>query len=119
MFPMVSTVGELLAARRVLEDAIQAEGRGAPAGLRVGIMVEVPATALKAAAFVRHVDFFSIGTNDLTQYALAAERGNDAVAQLADPLDPGLLALVAAAGSAGRPWRCAASSPPTSSPPGC
>jgi phosphocarrier protein FPr len=87
----------------VLEDAIQAEGRGAPAGLRIGIMVEVPATALKAAAFVRHVDFFSIGTNDLTQYALAAERGNDAVAQLADPLDPGLLALVAAAGSAGRP----------------
>jgi phosphocarrier protein FPr len=103
MFPMVSTVGELLAARRVLEDAIQAEGRGAPAELRIGIMVEVPATALKAAAFVRHVDFFSIGTNDLTQYALAAERGNDAVAQLADPLDPGLLALVAAAGSAGRP----------------
>jgi phosphocarrier protein FPr len=66
-------------------------------------MVEVPATALKAAAFAPHLDFFSIGTNDLTQYALAAERGNEAVARLADPLDPGLLALIAAAGSAGKP----------------
>ena len=74
-------------------------------------MVEVPATALKAAAFVDHVDFFSIGTNDLTQYALAAERGNPAVAELADPLDPGVLQLVdavcrAAAGTgAGRRLR--------------
>jgi phosphocarrier protein FPr len=57
-------------------------------------MVEVPATALKAAAFADHVDFFSIGTNDLTQYALAAERGNASVAALADPLDPGVLRLV-------------------------
>ena len=57
-------------------------------------MVEVPAAALKAAAFVDHVDFFSIGTNDLTQYALAAERGNAAVAALADPLDPGVLRLI-------------------------
>ena len=59
-------------------------------------MVEVPATALKAAAFAPHVDFFSIGTNDLTQYALAAERGNPRVAALADPLDPGVLQLVEA-----------------------
>ena len=57
-------------------------------------MVEVPAAALKAAAFAPHVDFFSIGTNDLTQYALAAERGNDAVAAIADPLDPGVLRLI-------------------------
>ena len=103
MFPMVSTVGELLSARGVLEDAVEAEGPGAPAGLRIGIMVEVPATALKAAAFAPHVDFFSIGTNDLTQYALAAERGNDSVATLADPLDPGLLALIAAVTRVGTP----------------
>ncbi len=103
MFPMVTTVGELLAARHVLADAVRAEGAGTPAGMRVGIMVEVPVTALKAAAFAPHVDFFSIGTNDLTQYALAAERGNDAVAALADPLDPGLLALVAATTRAGTP----------------
>ncbi|WP_308259412.1 phosphoenolpyruvate--protein phosphotransferase [Pseudonocardia sp. H11422] len=94
MFPMVSTLDELLAARRMLDDAITREGRGRPDGLQVGIMVEVPATALKTPAFVPHVDFLSIGTNDLTQYALAAERGNDAVAGLADALDPGVLALV-------------------------
>jgi multiphosphoryl transfer protein len=94
MFPMVSVVDELVSARRVLDEAIARDGRGAPAGLQVGIMVEVPAAALKAAAFVPHVDFFSIGTNDLTQYALAAERGNPAVAGLADPLDPGVLRLV-------------------------
>jgi phosphocarrier protein FPr len=103
MFPMVSTLAELLAARRLLADAVHAEGGGPPAELRVGIMVEVPAAALKAATFAPHVDFFSVGTNDLTQYALAAERGNDAVAALADPLDPGLLALVAAAARAGTP----------------
>jgi phosphoenolpyruvate-protein kinase (PTS system EI component) len=57
-------------------------------------MVEVPAAALKAAAFAPYVDFFSIGTNDLTQYALAAERGNPAVAALADPLDPSVLRLI-------------------------
>jgi phosphocarrier protein FPr len=64
--------------------------------LQVGMMVEVPAAALKAAAFARHVDFFSIGTNDLTQYALAADRNNDAVAAIGDAFDPGLLALVRA-----------------------
>ncbi|GAA5115879.1 phosphoenolpyruvate--protein phosphotransferase [Pseudonocardia adelaidensis] len=94
MFPMVAALGELVAARRALDAAIAADGRGTPVGLQVGIMVEVPATALKAAAFVPHVDFFSIGTNDLTQYALAAERGNPGVATLADPLDPGVLRLV-------------------------
>jgi phosphocarrier protein FPr len=89
MFPMVTQLDEVRAARRILEEV-------APPGisLEVGIMVEVPATAAKAAAFADHVDFFSIGTNDLTQYALAAERGNDTVAQLADPLDPGVLRLI-------------------------
>ena len=100
MFPMVTTVDELLAARGLLDDAVRVDGRGTPAGLRVGIMVEVPATALKAAAFAPHVDFLSIGTNDLTQYALAAERGNAELAVLADPLDPGVLALIGAAGAA-------------------
>ncbi|MHC1558982.1 phosphoenolpyruvate--protein phosphotransferase [Actinomycetospora sp. C-140] len=96
MFPMVTGVDELAAARAALDVAVEAVGRGRPDGLRVGIMVEVPAAALKAAAFAPHVDFFSIGTNDLTQYALAAERGNDRLAALADPLDPGVLALIAA-----------------------
>ncbi|MFC4944375.1 phosphoenolpyruvate--protein phosphotransferase [Pseudonocardia sp. GCM10023141] len=94
MFPMVAVLDELFTARAALDAAIVADGRGTPAGLEVGIMVEVPATALKAAAFAPHVDFFSIGTNDLTQYALAAERGNAAVADLADAVDPGVLRLV-------------------------
>jgi phosphoenolpyruvate-protein kinase (PTS system EI component) len=94
MFPMVSTVDEVVRARRMLDDAIKLAGAGEPAGLRVGIMVEVPAAALKAAALARHVDFFSIGTNDLTQYALAAERGNAALAPLADGMDPGVLRLI-------------------------
>jgi phosphoenolpyruvate-protein phosphotransferase/dihydroxyacetone kinase phosphotransfer subunit len=92
MFPMVSTVDELLAAIAVVDEACSGQR---PDGLRVGIMVEVPAAALKAAAFAPHVDFFSVGTNDLTQYALAAERGSPALAVLADPLDPGVLRLIA------------------------
>ena len=94
MFPMVSTVAELVEVRAMLDQAVAASGRARPDDLRVGIMVEVPATALKAPAFVDHVDFFSIGTNDLTQYALAAERGNASVAGIADPLDPGVLRLI-------------------------
>jgi phosphoenolpyruvate-protein phosphotransferase len=94
MFPMISTLDELTRARRMLDDAIKLAGRGEPADLQVGIMVEVPATALKTRAFAPHVDLLSIGTNDLTQYAMAAERGNDAVAGIADPFDPGVLALI-------------------------
>ena len=92
MFPMVTTVAEIRDARSVLEDA--AGAAGLPEGLRVGMMVEVPAAALKIATFLPYLDFISIGTNDLTQYTLAAERGNAAVAALSDPLDPGVLRLV-------------------------
>jgi phosphoenolpyruvate-protein kinase (PTS system EI component) len=94
MFPMVSTVDELLEAQSRLEAVIATDGRGWPDDLQVGVMIEVPAAALKARAFADHVDFFSIGTNDLTQYALAAERGNPEVAAIADPLDPGVLHLI-------------------------
>ncbi|MDQ1656310.1 MAG: multiphosphoryl transfer protein [Cryptosporangiaceae bacterium] len=94
MFPMVSTVAEVIAARRLLDTAIALAGSGTPAGLAAGIMVEVPAAALKARALGRHVDFFSIGTNDLTQYTLAAERGNPELATLSDGLDPAVLRLI-------------------------
>ncbi len=105
MFPMVSTLTEVHAARRLLDEVIASEGHGTPAGLEVGIMVEVPAVALKAAEFAAAIDFFSIGTNDLTQYALAAERGNPDVAAIGDAYDPGLLALIRAVcqGAAGGP----------------
>jgi phosphoenolpyruvate-protein phosphotransferase/dihydroxyacetone kinase phosphotransfer subunit len=96
MFPMIATLDELFTARRLLDKAIERAGRSRPAGLQVGMMVEVPAAALKAAAFAGHVDFMSIGTNDLTQYALAADRNNDAVASIGDTFDPGLLQLIRA-----------------------
>jgi multiphosphoryl transfer protein len=92
MFPMLTTPGELIEARQVLTEA--AGPSGLPDGLRVGTMIEVPAAALKIEAFLPYVDFVSIGTNDLTQYAMAAERGNGAVAALSDPLDPGVLRLI-------------------------
>jgi phosphocarrier protein FPr len=92
MFPMVSTLDELLAAREVLVEAAGQEGL--PSGLQVGMMVEVPAAALKIETFLPHLDFVSIGTNDLTQYTLAAERGNAAVAELSDALDPAVLQLI-------------------------
>jgi multiphosphoryl transfer protein len=98
LFPMVSTLDELRAARRLLSDAAAEVGSplgDLPLGFEVGVMVEVPAIALQARAVAPHVDFFSIGSNDLTQYTLAAERGNAAVAHLADPLHPAVLRLIA------------------------
>jgi multiphosphoryl transfer protein len=94
MFPMVTHVAEVVAARAQLSEAAALVGTAVPAGLQVGIMIEVPAAALKASAFMPHVDFVSIGTNDLTQYTLAADRGNENVAGVADPLDPAVLRLV-------------------------
>jgi phosphocarrier protein FPr len=92
MIPMVSTPAEMIEARQVLVEA--AGPSGLPEGLHIGTMIEVPAAALKIEAFLPYVDFVSIGTNDLTQYALAAERGNGAVAALSDALDPGVLLLI-------------------------
>jgi phosphocarrier protein FPr len=85
-------------------------------------MIEVPSAALKIDAFLPHVDFVSIGTNDLTQYTLAAERGNGAVAGLSDALDPGVLRLIdhVCRAALGR-WRlrCAERPRRTSSPSRC
>jgi phosphocarrier protein FPr len=94
MFPMVATVEELRAARRLLDEACAHVGDSPRDGFEVGIMVEVPAAALLAVQLAHHVDFFSLGTNDLTQYVLAAERGNAALASLADGLHPAVLRLV-------------------------
>ncbi len=95
MFPMVATVEEVQwALDRLAEAANRVEG-GRPDTLEVGIMIEVPAAALRAEAMSVLLDFVSIGTNDLTQYTLAAERGNAGVEHLFDLLDPAVLSLIA------------------------
>jgi phosphoenolpyruvate-protein phosphotransferase/dihydroxyacetone kinase phosphotransfer subunit len=100
MLPMVATVAELRAARAALDEARAATGIDAP--LDLGIMVEVPAAALGAAALAEHADFFSIGTNDLTQYTMAAERGEERLASLLAGPQPAVLALVRATVEAAR-----------------
>ena len=92
MFPMVTTASELRRAREALDAAAGPDGL--PADLRVGMMVEVPTAALKIESFLPMLDFVSIGTNDLTQYTVAAERGQASVAALFDELDPGVLQLI-------------------------
>ncbi len=94
MLPMVTTVAELRAARAALDEARAATG--VDARLELGIMVEVPAAALGAAHLAEHAEFFSIGTNDLTQYTMAAERGEERLAALLAGPQPAVLALVRA-----------------------
>jgi phosphocarrier protein FPr len=92
MFPMVATIGEVRAVRAALDEARRDLGIDPP--LEVGVMVEVPAVAVDAERFARELDFLSIGTNDLAQYTMAAERGNEHVAALAAGPVPAVLRLV-------------------------
>jgi phosphoenolpyruvate-protein phosphotransferase/dihydroxyacetone kinase phosphotransfer subunit len=92
MLPMVATLDEIDRAREALEQARSDTGVGAP--LEFGIMVEIPAAAITAERLAPHVDFFSLGTNDLTQYTMAAERGDERLAPLLTGTQPAVLRLV-------------------------
>ncbi len=90
---MVATLAELRAAKAMLEEERVRLGVTDP--VELGIMVEIPAAAIMAAQFAREVDFFSIGTNDLTQYTLAMDRGHPKLAAKVDGLNPAVLRLIA------------------------
>lgn len=91
LIPMVTSVAEILRVREIIEECkaeLSSEGKEFAAGIPLGAMVETPASVFAGASIAEKVDFFSIGTNDLTQYIMAADRGNSGVSQLYNPKNP-------------------------------
>lgn len=97
MFPMIATVQEFRSAKVILDEVkaeLVSEGVAVSEDIQVGIMIEIPAAAVLAHQFAKEVDFFSIGTNDLIQYTMAADRMNEQVSYLYQPYNPSILTLI-------------------------
>ncbi len=97
MFPMIATIGEFRTAKQFILDTdkeLRAEGVAVSDDYEIGMMVEIPASAILADQFAKESDFFSIGTNDLIQYTMAADRMSEKVSYLYQPLNPSLLRLI-------------------------
>ena len=100
MLPMVISIEEVRKSKKLLEECkeeLRNEEKKFDEKIQLGIMIETPATAFRAKWFAKEVDFFSIGTNDLTQYTLAVDRGNERISHLYDTYNPGVLAAIKAA----------------------
>ena len=106
LFPMISSVSEVIEAIEVKDrvvERLRSEGIKLPEKLpEIGIMIEVPSAALCADAMAKHVDFFSIGTNDLTQYTLALDRSDSRLSHLFNPMHPAVIKLIHMTAEAGK-----------------
>ena len=97
LIPMISTLDELLEVREIMEsiqEELEDEGINTDPKIQLGIMVEVPSVAIQADLFARHADFLSIGTNDLTQYVMAVDRGNERISKLYDQRHPAMWKMI-------------------------